>query len=133
MSEAISSQGTIVKRNNVAIGELRDITPPALTRNTFDTTNQNDGDNSYVVGIRRMGELQFDINFLPSGDVSHGFQSGLLQAWKDGTRDLYTLEFPDDSSWLFSGFVTNVAPKAPVDGAFSASVTVRPTNTPIFA
>jgi hypothetical protein len=32
---------------------------------------------------------------------------------KDGAQDLYQIEFPDASSWLFSGFVTNIAPQAP--------------------
>jgi len=128
MSNAISSHGTIVTRNNIEIGELRDITPPALTRNTFDTTTQNDDDDSYVVGIRRKGELSFTINFLQSGEVSHGAISGLLQAYLTGSKDLYKITFPDESYWQFSGYLTNIAPKAPVDGELAADVTIRPTN-----
>jgi hypothetical protein len=128
MSNAISAHGTIVERNGVEIGELRDITPPALTRNTFDTTTQNDDDDSYVVGIRRKGELSFTINFLQSGEVSHGAVSGLLAAYLNGSKDLYKITFPDSSYWMFSGFLSNIAPKAPVDGELSADVTIRPTN-----
>lgn len=128
MSNAVSAQGTIVKRNGAAIGELRDITPPPLTRNTFDTTNQNDANDSYVVGIQRRGEMTLSINFLPSGDQTHGVASGLLKAYKDGSKDLYEVDFIDGAKWYFSGYVTNIAPKAPVDNAFTADVTIRPTG-----
>ena len=57
-SNGISAHGTIIKRNGRAIAELKDITPPALTRKPIDTTTHNSNDDSYVVGIRRKGELQ---------------------------------------------------------------------------
>ena len=133
MSNAISAHGTLVKRASVTIGELMDITPPSLLRNTFDTTNQNDADESFVVGVKRKGELQFTINFLPSGDSTHGTVSGLMKAYTDGTKDLWQITYPDGSSWSFSGFVVNISPKAPVDGAMQADVTVRPTNAFVFA
>jgi len=132
MSEAITSTGTLVKRNGTAIGELRDITMPALTRNTFDTSNQNDLDDSYVLGIRRKGDLSFGINFLPSGDGTHDRQTGLIKAWVDGSKDLWTATYPDGSGWACSGYVTNIAPTAPVDGALQANVTVKLTNAFVF-
>jgi hypothetical protein len=132
MSNAITSHGTLVKRNGTTIGELRDITMPNLTRNTFDTSNQNDADDSYVVGIRRKGDLTFGINFLPSGDATHGAVSGLLKAYQDGSKDLWQGVYPDGSSWYCSGYVTGLAPKAPVDGELAADVTVKLTNAFIF-
>ena len=132
MSVAITSTGTLVKRNGTAIGELRDITMPALTRNTFDTSNQNDLDDSYVLGIRRKGDLQFSINFLPSGDATHGRVSGLIKAWNDGSKDLWSGHYPDGAAWYCSGYVTNISPKAPVDGALAADITVKLTNAFVF-
>jgi hypothetical protein len=128
MSDAISSHGTIVKRNGTEIGELRDITSPALTRNTFDTSNQNDDDDSYVVGIRRKGDLSFTVNWLQSGEVTHGSASGLLKAYTSGSKDLYEIDFPDGAKWICSGYLTNLAVKAPVDGELSADVTIKLTN-----
>ena len=133
MSNAISSHGTLIKRAGTTVGELGDITPPPLMRNTFDTTVHTDNDDSYVVGIRRKGEVQFNINFLPSGEATHGTTSGLMKAWVDGSKDLWEIDFPDGTKWYFSGFVTNISPAAPVDGAQTASVTVRPTGGTIFA
>jgi len=131
-SNAISAHGTIIKRNSVAIAELRDITPPPLTRKPIETTTHNSDDDSYVVGIRRKGELQFQLNFLPFSDTTHDADGGLLTAWANGTKDLYEIDFPDGAIWLFSGFVTNIAPKSPVDGEQSASVSIRPSGGQIF-
>ena len=127
-SNGISAHGTIIKRNDQAIAELKDITPPPLTRKPIDTATHNSDDDSYVVGIRRKGELQFMLNFLPSGEASHDANGGLLTAWADGSKDKYEVIFPDGASWIFSGFVTNVAAKAPVDGALEASVSIRPSG-----
>jgi len=139
MSEnAISAQGTLIARAPAAtptvfttIGELHDITAPALSRNPIEMTAHNDVEESFVVGIRRKGELQFEIGFLPTL-ATHGQSAGLIKAWKDGTRDIYKITYPEGSIWLFSGYVTNFAPKAPVDDALTADVTIRPTGTSTF-
>jgi hypothetical protein len=131
VSNAISAHGTIIKRNGTAIAELRDITPPPLSRKPIETTMHNSDDDSYVVGIRRKGELQFMLGFLHT-ETTHGSTSGLLKAWHDGSKDLYEIDFPDGGSWLFSGFVSNIGPKQPVDGGQEASVSVRPSGGHIF-
>jgi hypothetical protein len=127
-SNGISAHGTIIKRNGTPIAELKDITPPALTRKPIDTTTHNSDDDSYVVGIRRKGELQFMINFLPSGEATHDASDGLLDAWAQGSKDLYEIDFPDGAVWAFSGFVTNIAAKQPVDGVQEASISIRPSG-----
>ena len=133
MSDAISAHGTLVARQVAGTGaftdvaELRDITPPALTRNQIETTNQNDDDDSYVVGIRRRGDLTFNLGFLPSG-AAHGISSGLMKSWEDGQLDGWRVTFPDGGVWIFSGYITNIAPTAPVDDGLTADVSIRPTN-----
>lgn len=131
-SNGISAHGTIIKRNGTAISELKDITPPPLSRKPIETSTHNSDDDSYVVGIRRKGELQFMVNWLPNDDATHDATDGLLKAWADGTKDEYTIEYPDGAIWLFSGFVTNIAPKQPVDGAQEASISIRPSGGQIF-
>jgi hypothetical protein len=135
MSEnAISAQGTLIARQPLGsgpfttIGELRDITGPALMRNPIEVTAHNDVEEHFVVGIRRKGELTFQIGFLPTL-ASHDSQTGLIQAWQDGSRDVYRVTYPDGSMWLFSGYVTNIGASAPVDDGLVADVTIRPTNT----
>jgi hypothetical protein len=143
MSEGISAQGTIIERSIDPawprndpqggpivfneIGELRDITPPALTRNEIELTTHNEEDDDYIVGIRRHGPMNFNVNFVP-GLAAHDHLTGLQQAWFDGTRDIYRLTYPDGTAWVFSGFVSNIAPSAPVDDRLSADITIRPTG-----
>jgi hypothetical protein len=143
MSNGISAQGTLIARSPdplwppsapvggvvtfVEIAELRDLTAPALTRNPLETTNHNDGDDSYIVGIRRHGELGMNVNFIPDSP-SHDHLTGLQKAWFSGTRDIYRITYPDGTQWLFSGFVTNFAPAMPVDDVLSADVSIRPTG-----
>jgi hypothetical protein len=131
-SAGISAHGALIKRNGVPIGELKDITPPPLTRNPIDTSTHNSDDDSYVVGIRRKGELTFMVNFLPVGDPSHDADGGLLTAWADGTKDQYDIEFIDGAVWTFSGFVTNIAASLPVDGVQEASISIRPSGGQVF-
>lgn len=131
-SNGISAHGTIIKFNGTAIGELKDITPPPLSRKPIDTTTQNSDDDSYVVGIRRKGELQFMVNWLPNDEPTHDATDGLLAAWATGSKDEYQILYPDGAVWLFSGFVTNIAPKAPVDGVQEASISVRPSGGQVF-
>jgi len=137
-SEAISAQGTLIDRsagsgipNFTTIAELRDITPPPLTRNPIETTNHNEPEEQFVVGIRRKGEMQFNLGFV-GRLATHDHQTGLIKSWIDGSRDIFRINFPDGSKWLFSGFVTNVGPSNPVDDGQTADVTVRPTNTMMF-
>jgi len=131
-SNGISAHGTIIKRNGTPISELKDITPMPLSRKPIETTTHNSDDDSYVVGIRRKGELQFQVNWLPFDDATHDATTGLLDAWATGSKDLYEVDFPDGAVWLFSGFVSNIAPKAPVDGAQEASISIRPSGGQIF-
>lgn len=131
-SNGISAHGTIINRNGTPIAELKDITPPALTRNPIETSTHNSDDDSYVVGIRRKSELQFKMNFLPSGESTHDATTGLLEAWATGSKDRYDVLFPDGAQWIFSGFVTNIAATQPVDGAQEADVSIRPSGGQVF-
>lgn len=139
----ISAQGTIVRRSIdpnwpddspqggvVAfedIAELGNIKPPQKTRKEIETTVHNSNDERVIVGIRRKGGMTINLNFLPS-NASHDHLTGLQQAWDDGSRDIYQIEYPDGSGETFSGYVTNIGPSAPVDDKLSADVTIKPTN-----
>lgn len=130
---AISAQGTLIafkqggSGSYVTIGELRDITPPSLSRNAIETTSHNEVEESFVVGIRRKGELSFTIGFVPT-DPTHDHETGLTKSYIDGSRDIWKITYPDGSAWLFSGFVSSIAPSAPVDDGLTADITIRPTG-----
>jgi len=138
MPSAISAQGTLIARQVqgsgafTTVAELRDITPPPLTRNPIETTNHNEVEESFVVGIRRKGELTFQIGFVPSL-ATHNPTAGLVHSWINGYRDVWRITFPDASTWTFSGYVSNISPSAPVDDGLVADITVRPTGLMSFA
>lgn len=138
MGLGISSQGTLIARQSLGVGpfvtiaELGDITPPPLTRNPIETTTHNDPEEQFVVGIRRKGEMTFSLFFVPTNST-HDHLTGLIDSWLAGDRDVWRITYPEGSQWLFSGYVTNVAPAAPVDDALTADVTIRPTNVMSFA
>lgn len=131
-SNGISAHGTIITRNGIEIAELRDITPPPLSRKPIETSTHNSSDDSYVPGSRRKGELGFLVNFLPGAEATHDSATGLIKAWNDGSKDRYNILYPDGSDWMFSGFVSNIAPKAPVEGVLEASISIRPSGGHVF-
>jgi hypothetical protein len=138
MGLGISSQGTLIARQVQGVGpfttiaELSDITPPPLSRNPIETTTHNDPEEQFVVGIRRKGELGFSIFWIPT-NATHDHLSGLIHSWRNGYRDVWRITFPDGAQWLFSGYVSNVGPAAPVDDALTADITIRPTGLMSFA
>ncbi len=119
---AVSSHGIIIKRNGIPINEVKDTTPPALTRKSKDITKVLSSDDAYNLGIRRSGILTFVLNWLTETDDT---QQGLLDAWEDGSLDTYELDFADGGVWTFTGRVVQFAGKDPVDGVLEAMVAVQ--------
>lgn len=124
-SNAISGHGVSVLKGGVAIPELRNVTLPTLSRDVFEVTRQADLDDVYKVGLRKHSDLILEINLL-FNNASH---DDLLDAWASGTIDTFDVNFPDGEQWSFDGYVTNVSPEAPVDGAQTARVTIHPSGT----
>ena len=135
MSQGISAQGTLIfytgtTTSNVRtkIGELKNITEPPRTRKAIELTNHDDLDDSYAIGIRRKGELSWDVNYIPAID------STLDKIYDTGELGLWEVVHPDNavdankSKIMFSGYLTNIGPKEPVDGALEAAISVRPTG-----
>lgn len=123
-SNAISGHGVEVRKGGVAITELRSVDPPSLSRDVHEVTRQSDEDERVKVGLRKYGDLRLEINLLFT-DATH---LDLIDAWVNATIDDFEIEFPDGVIWSFDGFVVNVAPDSPVDGAQTATVTIRPTG-----
>jgi hypothetical protein len=135
MSDAISAHGTKVEVQMTPggafdeIGEIGgDIVPPSLSRNAVEVTTHNDDIDAYIAGVLRRGEMTFPINFIASGTQLHDETTGLYKLIIDNTKTGFKVTFPDNDFWIFSGYVTNIAKRAPVDGALTADVTIRPTG-----
>jgi hypothetical protein len=120
-----SPQGGSVTFTDVA--ELRDLTPPALQRNTIETTTHNETWDKKVVGIKRHGDLSADLNFEPS-NATQDHLTGLQKSYDDGARDIWRITYPNTEKWLFSGYITGFEVDAPVDDRLAADLTVAVTG-----
>lgn len=134
--EGYSSHGTVIRREMdpigapgvfTPIGEVGDITLPGMTRNEHETTSHNKDIDSYVLGVLRRQAPTFPI-FFNANDPTHDHLTGLYQAIMDNEFTGYKMTQPDGFEWLFSGYVQNIQPSAPVDGVQTAQVTIRPSG-----
>lgn len=135
MSEAIASHGTLLAFEATpgeaftTIAELADIAPPPLQSPSTEVTPHNEDIDSYVIGVRRRGEMTVQLNFLHTETTHDEAATGLMGHWIAKTKTGYRLTFKDTGIWIFSGFVTNFVPVTPVrEGAQTANVTFRPTG-----
>ena len=129
--EGISSHGTVIYRRVasawVPIGEIGDTNPPGLTRNAHPTLSHNKDIDSFVGGVLRRNPPTFPV-FFNKADGTHDAETGLYQAIIDNEFCGWRMVQPDTFEWVFSGFVQNVQPTAPVDGVQTANVTIQPSG-----
>jgi hypothetical protein len=133
MAQGYSSHGTVIRRQATPggaftpIAEVGDINPPGLSRNEHETTSHNKDIDAYIGGVLRRQAPTFPL-FFNINEGSHDHLTGLYQAIIDNAFDGYSITQPDGFVWLFSGFVQNIQPTAPVDGVQTANVTIRPSG-----
>jgi predicted secreted protein len=125
-----SAFGTALKRGAVEIAGVTNISGPGLSLDTEDVTSH-DSDNYWeeVVGtILRSGEITLDIVYDPAAATHKNASGGLLYDMVQRATNTYSLVFPNATEWSFSALVTGFEPDAPVDGALTASVTLKLTG-----
>lgn len=136
-SVAIPTLGTTLTKNGTPIGQLMDISGPALSTDTDEITNHSSPEHTeeFIATIKRTGEISFPLVFNP-GDAAH---ADLYQSWFDRTKDDYIMTFPDSdgnagagAEWAFSAYCTGFGNAAPVTGHLSADITLRPSGAPVF-
>lgn len=133
--EGLSSHGTIVARQPggsgafTDVGGLFDVTPPPLTKPSTETTPHNLKIDTYVMGVKRRGEMTINVNF-DQTDVTHDEAAGLVKSFIDGSLDGWRITYLDGHVWLFSGYLANIPVVTPGrEGAQQAAVTIRPSGT----
>lgn len=130
---AFSSHGTKLKMGDGAspevfatVGEVKDISGPAMTLNTEDaTSHDSNGWREVVPTILEPGDVSFDINY--TGTTT---QAALRAAQLARTLASFQLVFPFtvEETHSFSGYVTSFEYSAPVEGIVTASVTISVTG-----
>lgn len=132
-----AAYGTLLKRGAVTIAQVTSISGPGITLDTEDVTSMDStGAWEEVVGtILRSGEVTADIVYDPAAATHKNDSGGLLYDLISRTAQTYSITFPDTAAsvWSFSALVTGFEPSAPVDGALTASVTLKLTGQPTLA
>jgi len=115
------------------VAQVSNITGPGMTLDTTDVTTH-DSTNAFeeVVGtLLRSGEVSVDIVYDPAEDTHDATAgNGLLSRIAGRVTADWSITFPDAAStvWNFDGYVSGFEPGMPVDGALTASVTIKLTG-----
>lgn len=122
-SKAITGQGTIFKRNDVAIGEINSIDGPTKSRETIEVTRLEDVDGyrQYIAGLREPGTVTLNMNFTRENYdlLNADFESDTIQT--------YAIELPDEDEtvFTFNGFVTELPISIPIGDKITCDVTIQ--------
>lgn len=129
--------GTLLKRAGTTIAQVTNISGPGLTADTEDVTSMDSTGawEEHVVTLLRSGEVTADLVYDPAAATHKYASGGLLYDLVSRTAQTYSIVFSDTggTTWSFSAFVTGFEPSAPVDGALTASVTLKITGAPTLA
>jgi len=124
-----SAFGTALLCNGSAIAQISSISGPSLAADTVDVTTHDSIDawEEVAITILRTGELTLELLYDPA------IHSTLLGLYEAKTLEDYELQFPDSAytSFQFDAYITAFEPSAPVDGALTASMTVKITGVPV--
>ena len=126
-----SAYGTALKCGTVEIAQVTSISGPGISLDTVDVTEHDgDGWEEVVPTILRSGEVTLEIAYDPAAATHKNASGGLLFDLAQRAKSAYTLTFPTTpaASWTFNAYVTGFEPSAPVDGALTASVTLKITG-----
>lgn len=109
---------------------------PSLTTDILEGTAHDSPDNSeeIVVGIKRNGEIEVNLQFLPD-EGTHDDATGLISIQQARAKRNFRWVFPDAAAttWEMTAFVVGVTPTAPVDGLLTATVRLKPSGVPNFS
>lgn len=132
MASKYSAFGTLLKRGATAIANVKSISGPGLKLDTEDVTSHDStsGWEEVVGTILRSGEVSLDIVYDPADSTHKNASGGLLHDLTSRAATTFNLVFPTSpaATWSFSAYVTGFEPSAPVDGALTATVTLKVTG-----
>lgn len=129
-SNAISGVGTQFKRSNMAsspvfsaIAEINSIQGPDKSRGTIDVTSLDStgGYREFIGSFRDGGQVVLEMNFSRDGymDMNDDFEIETLVDYQIVLGDT------GNTTFEFSGFVTNIGLAVPMDNKITAPVTIK--------
>jgi len=110
---------TIVFADSAFTAEITDVTPPNPSRDSIETSHQGtvDAKSFMPADLYDSGEASFDFHFNPDTDPP-----------VDQPTEAITMTFPSGATWVFSGFMTDYAPDAPLNDKMVGSATLKVTG-----
>ena len=112
------------------IGNIISITLPNQTRDSVETTTMGSTSNfrEFIPGLLNAGEISVELNY----DGSASGNADSLQTALETVAEVWTIKFPDDSTFVCSGFITSLGGASPMDDKITQSVTIKLTGKPTF-
>ena len=110
------------------IAEVMDISPPQLSRDSIEVTNQQstNGWREKIPGWRDGSEVTYNCNWLPD-NTTHDEITGMLSTFNDDELHNWQILLPDGTTTIsFAGFLTAFEPDLPFEeqGQLSLTLTV---------
>lgn len=113
------------------VAQVTNISGPNLSLDTVDVTEHDgDGWEEHVATILRSGTISLDIVYDPDANTHKYANGGLLYDLGNRVLGTWNIVFPTTPVryYTFSAYVTGFNPAAPVDGALTAGVTLKPSG-----
>ncbi len=129
-----SSFGTALTKGAYPGVEVAQVTNISGLNVSLDTTDVTEHDGTgweeHVATILRSGTVTIDIVYDPNDATHKNAAGGLLYDLVNRVLGTWNIVYPTTpvKYITFTGFVTGFTPSAPVDGALTASVTIKPTG-----
>lgn len=115
----------------VEVAQVTNISGLSISLDTVDVSEHDgDGWEEHVATILRSGTVTLDIVYDPNDATHKNANGGLLYDMTQRIAGVWNLVFPTTPTkhFAFTAYVTGFTPSAPVDGALTASVTLKPTG-----
>lgn len=112
--------GAIGYITNISINE---------TMETIDITSMDDDYREFIASWKDAGEITFTCNY--DGSAS-GVADKLHTAYATATAEVWTVTFPDASTFACSGLITSLGTAIPFDDKITQDVTIKLTGEPTF-
>jgi len=124
----VKIQGGVGGGAHATITDLLSVTGPGAERGTIDVTHMTSpgGWREFKGGLRDGGEVTFQINYLTSS-ATHAEILSELAADTGSTWEIYWSNITT-TPVTFTAFVTGFEPGAEIDGALTASITLKVTG-----
>jgi hypothetical protein len=125
----------------VTIGQVKDISGPSITRDTFEVTDRDVTGNykEFWGGYSDGGELTFDINWDPLNEKTHGTAAGTAMLTNLEETDMCAAKAAwrvqmdlcgGTATWTFDGILSGFEMSSPENDVLGSSVSVKVSGKP---